>query len=169
MKNHKTVISTVIAAVMLLAVSGAAFAQTDASGAQGRGTGVPIDAQLDEYMLAALADELGVSLDSLTAQYEAGSTLSAIALANGVAADEVNNLLASVRAKAIDLAVADGALTADQAAWLKSAQYGANGRGNMAGSRGSGLTACDGSCDFSGAHQYQNPTGGASMSRGGRR
>jgi hypothetical protein len=33
-----------------------------------------------------------------------------------------------VHAKAIDLAVADGALTAEQAAWLKSVQYGANGR-----------------------------------------
>jgi hypothetical protein len=49
------------------------FRATDASGAQGRGTGVPIDADLDEYMLAALADELGVSLDSLTAQYEAAA------------------------------------------------------------------------------------------------
>ena len=169
MKNHKIVISTAITAVMLLTVSGAAFAQTNANGAQDWGTGVPINADLDEYMLAALADELGVSVESLTAQYEAGSTLSAIALANGVAAGEVNDLLASVRAKAIDLAVADGALTADQAAWLKSVQYGANGRGNMAGSRGSGLTACDGTCDYSGARQNQNPVGGASVGRGGRR
>lgn len=169
MKTKKTIISIVIAMTMLAVVSGAAFAQTISYDVQDRGTGVPIDASLDDYMLAALAEELGVSLESLTAQYKAGSTLSAIALANGVAADKVDDLLLSVREKAINLAVADGALTADQAAWLKSVQYGANGQGNMAGSRGSGLSNCSGTCDYTGNRLNQNPMGGASMSRGGRR
>jgi hypothetical protein len=169
MKTNKTIISIVIAMTMLAVVSGVAFAQTISHEVQDRGTGVPIHASLDEYMLAALADKLGVSLESLTAQYEAGSTLTAIALANGVAADEVNDLLASVRAKAIDLAVTNGALTTDQAAWLKSVQYGANGQGDMAGSRGSGLSNCSGTCDNTGYRQNQNPMGGGSMGRGGRR
>jgi len=75
----------------------------------------------------------------------------------------------TVRSKAIELAVADGALTAEQAAWLKNVQYGANGQGINTGNRGRGLTACDGTCNYSGTRQYQNPMGGASMGRGGRR
>lgn len=169
MKTSRTIISAGIALTILLASSGAVFAQSSEPASLDWGTGVPIEAMLDEYMLAALADVLGVSQDTIAADYAAGSSLTAIALANGVPVDEVDDLLLDVRAKALELAVVDGAITPDQAEWLKSVQYGANGRGGMTANRARDLTACVGTCDYSGARQYQNPMAGAAIGRGGRR
>jgi hypothetical protein len=178
MNTRKTIVSTAVALTILLASSGAAFAQSAADETAGWGTGVAIDASLDEYMIPAIAEVLGISEADVAAQYDAGATFTSIALAQGVPAAEVADLFDSVRAKAIDMAVADGALTAEEAAWLQSVQQGGNARGAAAGSRGSGLTACDGTCLYDGTPQYLNQRVGSSygamgsmnsMGRGGRR
>ena len=173
MNTRKTIISAAVALTILLASSGAAFAQSASDETPGWGTGVAIDASLDEYMILAVAEVLGMSATDVAAQYDAGATFVSIALAQGVSADEVADLFESVRAKAIDLAIADGALTAEEAAWLQSVQQGGNAR-----SRGSGLIACEGTCLYDGTPQYLNQRVGSSygmmgspnsMGRGGKR
>ena len=178
MNTRKTMISAAVALTILLASSGAAFAQSAADETPGWGSGVAIDASLDEYMIPAIAEVLGMSEADVVEQYAAGATFVSIALAQGVPADEVLDLFDSVRAEAIDMAIADGALTAEEAAWLQSVQQGANARGLAAGSRGLGLTTCDGTCLYDGTPQYLNQRIGSpygsmgsanSMGRGGRR
>jgi len=169
MKTRNTLMSAAVALTVLLTSTGAAFAQTGSTGSQDWGMGVPIDASLDEYMIAALVEELGMSVDDAAAQFESGISLSEIALANGIPAAELDDFLLAVRSQALELAVADGALTAEQAEWLQSVQYGGNGQGNVSGNRTRDLAACVGTCDYSAERQYQNPMAGSPMGRGGRR
>lgn len=69
----------------------------------------------------ALADTLGLSVEDLTEALRSGETLADIATANGVAVDTViDQLVADAQAK-IDAKVADGSITAEEAA-EKSAQ-----------------------------------------------
>ena len=157
MNTRKTIISAAVAMTILLASSGAAFAQSASDETPGWGMGVAIDASLDEYMIPAIAEVLGMSESDVAAQYDAGATFITIALAQGVSADEVSDLFESVREQAITLAVAAGALTAEEAAWLQSMQQGGNAR-----SRGSGLTACEGTCLYDGTPQYLNQRVGSS-------
>ena len=178
MNTRKTIISAAVALTVLLASTGAAFAQSASDETPGWGSGVAIDASLDDYMIPAIADVLNLSEADVAAQYDAGATFVSIALVQGVPADEVFDLFDSVREQAITLAVADGALTTEEAAWLQSVQQGANARGAAMSQRGSGLTACDGSCLYDGTPQYLNQRVGSSygsmgsansMGRGGRR
>jgi hypothetical protein len=169
MKTRKTIISAAVALTVLLASTGAVFAQNTADNTASLGTGVNIDASLDEYMIPTIAEVLGMSVAEVTSQYDAGSTFTTIALAQGVPADEITALLQTVRAKAIEMAVADGKLTAEEAEWLQNVQQGGNARGGMSRNRSSDLTACVGTCDYTGTRQYQNPMVGSSMGRGGRR
>jgi hypothetical protein len=176
MNTRKTMISAAVALTVLMASSGAAFAQSASDETAGWGTGVAIDASLDAYMIPAIADALGMNEADVAAQYDAGATFTSIALAQGVPADEVFDLFDSVREKAIDMAMADGALTAEEAAWLQSVQQGANARGAASSNRGSGLTACDGTCNPGDTPLYLNQRVGTSaygsmgsMGRGGRR
>jgi hypothetical protein len=178
MNTRKTIISAAVALTILLASSGAAFAQSASDETPGWGMGVAIDASLDEYMIPAIAEVLGMSESDVAAQYDAGATFITIALAQGVSADEVSDLFESVREQAITLAVADGALTAEEAAWLQSMQQGGNARGAAMSQRGLGLTACEGTCLYDGTPQYLNQRVGSSygmmgstnsMGRGGRR
>ncbi|MDK2980564.1 MAG: hypothetical protein PWQ55_911 [Chloroflexota bacterium] len=178
MKTKTTLISAAVALTVLLASTGAAFAQGPADDTPGWGMGVAIDASLDEYMIPAIADVLGMSEADVAAEYDAGATFTSLALAQGVPADQVFDLFDSVRTQAIDLAVADGSLTAEEAAWLQSVQQGGNARGAAAGMRGTGLSTCDGTCLYDGVPQYLNQrtdfaTSGmgsmGAMGRGGRR
>ena len=107
-----------------MASTGAAFAQSASDETPGWGTGGAIDASLDDYMIPAIAEVLGMSEADVAAQYDAGATFVSIALAQGVSSDEVFDLFDTVREQAITLAVADGALTADEAAWLQSVPAG---------------------------------------------
>ncbi len=175
MKTRKTIISIAVALTVLLASTGAAFAQSASDDTPGWGTGVAIDASLDDYMIPAIAEVLGMSEADVAAQYDAGATFVSIALAQGVSSDEVFDLFDTVREQAITLAVADGALTADEAAWLQSVQQGGNARGAAMSQRSLGLTACDGTCLYDGTPQYLNQRVGSAyggmsaMGRGGRR
>ena len=175
MNTRKTIISAAVALTVLLASTGAAFAQSASDEIPGWGSGVAIDASLDDYMIPAIAEVLDMSEADVAAQYDSGATFVSIALAQGVPADVVFDLFDTVRARAISLAVADGVLTAEEAAWLQSVQQGGNARGAAMSQRGSGLTACDGTCLYDGTPQYLNQRVGSAyggmsaMGRGGRR
>jgi hypothetical protein len=83
------------------------------------------------YVVEALAAELDLSVDEVNSRLLNGETMYQIALAEGVAQDEVAALLTKVHTAAFDKAVAAGALTREQADWmLQRMQYRAqNGYG----------------------------------------
>jgi hypothetical protein len=177
MNMKKTIVSAAIALTIVLGSTGAVFAQSVTPDSMDWGTGVPIDADIDEYMAEATAEALGMDLEDVSALYESGSTFATIALAQGILAEDINDLMRTVRSDAINLAVADGNLTADQAAWLLDVQFGGNARGGMAdnASRGGyGSTAnTTGMRQYDGTPLYQSAGTGSSMGmgmgRGGRR
>lgn len=73
---------------------------------------------LHDYLTAALADELGLTVGQVAEDLAAGSTLYDIALENGILAADIPTLLADVHTAAFQQAVADGILTAEQAEWM---------------------------------------------------
>jgi len=87
---------------------------------------------MHEYMEAALADALGISLDEFETRREAGETAYEIALAEGFTADEIPALLRDARIKAWEAAAADGVITQQQLDWMKSRPSGM-GMGNCDG------------------------------------
>ena len=177
MNTKKTIVSAAIALTVVLGSTGAVFAQSVSTDSMDWGTGVPINADIDEYMAEATADALGMDVEEVSALYESGSTFATIALAQGILAEDINGLMQTVRTDAINLAVADGDLTADQAAWLLDVQFGGNARGGMddnANRGGYGSTySTTGIHQYDGTPLYQNAGSGSStgmgMGRGGRR
>jgi hypothetical protein len=67
----------------------------------------------------AIADLLGVEVEDLKEQLRSGTTLSEIATANGVEVSAVVDLIVQQKTARIDQAVADGRITAEQAAERK--------------------------------------------------
>ena len=177
MNTKKAITSAVIALTIVLGSTGAVFAQSETTDTMDWGTGVPIDADIDEYMTEATADALGMDVEDVAAQYESGSTFAAIALAQGILSEDINNLLQSVRTDAINLAVADGDLSADQAAWLLDVQFGGNARNgqsdNLNGTGYGSSNSSTGMRQNASTPFYQNAGSGSSsnmgMGRGGRR
>ncbi len=145
----KKIIFTSLLVMVALAVlsTGVVFAQgtqppTQPRGPmQGGGTGL-----LHDYMVEALAEVLGLTTEQIEVRIDGGETAYQIALAQGIAAEEIPALLSAARAKALDSAVAAGAISQEQADWMKSRGF---GRGGM------GTGACDG-------------TGNSQMHGGGR-
>ena len=92
----------------------------------GTGTGIPMeqninmDGMLDDYMSAYIADGLGISVDALKAREAAGETLVDIGLSLGFDAQTVIDLRVEARIAALNQAVVDGLLTAEQAEWMLS-------------------------------------------------
>lgn len=149
---NKFVIIMVIVAVVTLALGtvGVAYAQ---SPAQTPGTGVGRtggrssrggmavgntttgEGILDDYMTAAYAEELNISVADLEARLDSGETMSQIALSEGLTLEQFRTLMVEVRTQAIDQALNDGVLTQAQADWMKL-----RGTGQMAGGQmGNGL------------------------------
>ncbi len=153
--KRNIVLALVAALTISLVAAGAAFAQGYGPG----GNGLNIDANvnmevaLSDYMPTAMAEVFGLSVDQVNAQLAAGDTLYTIALAQGYTADQLPALMTSVREKAIALATAAGAVSADQGSFLLGNQYGGNARGNGIGAAnmystgtGTGTGLCDGTC-----------------------
>jgi hypothetical protein len=67
------------------------------------------------YMVAALADRLNLTIDKVETRVNAGETMYAIALAEGIAQADLPAFLDEVRTAAIKAAVADGVVTQAQA------------------------------------------------------
>lgn len=103
----KITLSLLLALTALGVFTGAAAAQTPTSG--------PGYGLLHDYMAAALADALSLTVDEVDARLTAGETMYAIALAEGIAVEDIPALLAKVRTEAVNAAVADGVITQAQA------------------------------------------------------
>ena len=93
------------------------------------------DGLLHDVIIAAYADELGISVADLEARILGGETMSEIAISTGLTVEQFLALKVEVRAIALDQAVLDGTLTQGQADWLKTRGTGI-GSGN--GTRGNG-------------------------------
>ena len=119
------------------------------------GTGL-LSGTLHDYMIAAYADALNLSVDEIDTRLAGGETLSEIALSTGVTLDEFSTLVTDARAAAIAAALADGVITQDQADWLSSHIGGAYGRGAMGSgfARGNGTgVRGTGTCPYLSAAQ----------------
>lgn len=90
---------------------------------------------LHEYMQRAMADAVELSVSEFESRHDAGETFYQIALAEGFSADEIPALMEAARAKALDAAAKDGAISLEQAEWMKSHGF---GRGGMHGGYGNG-------------------------------
>ena len=90
---------------------------------------------LHDELMAALADELGISVEDLEARRDAGETMAEITISTGLTLEEFKTLMADIRTAVVDAAVADGTLAEEQAEWMKTrgpgmqAGHGARGRG----------------------------------------
>ena len=170
MNTKKTLVSAAIAITILAASTGAVFAQTISSDEMGRGYGVSSDETiLDEYMISAAAEALGMDENEVRELYASGNTLTDVALAQGFSFKEATTLLQTVRMKAIEMAVADGVLSSEQAEWMQTMQYGSNARGEM-DNTWSGVQRFDsGICQEDYAPLYLNAMDGSGQQRGGRR
>ncbi len=130
-----------LAAVALVA-TGTAFAQTAQPPVPGAGAGLGNGSgPLYAYIVKALAQALGVSVDEFEARRATGETAYQIAVSEGIAAGKIPTLISQGRASAIDAAVADGVLTQAQATWMKArgAQMGAGNCSGAGPQRGSGM------------------------------
>ena len=143
----RTLSVMVVAAALLVAFGGVGvvLAQEPGNGAvtcpmNGGGRGVGgggIGAGLmHDDMLAAMAEKLGVSAESLEARIDSGETIYSIARAEGLSDDEIVTMMQEARQAARAAAVADGDLTQEQADWM--AQH-MDGRGMGMGRSGGGF------------------------------
>ncbi|WP_322807493.1 phage protease [Thermanaerothrix sp.] len=78
---------------------------------------------LQDEMLTALANKLGMSVDDLKAKIQAGTTPAQIAQEKGLTAAEFRTLMQEARNEALDLAVQNGKLTAEQAEQMKQGTW----------------------------------------------
>jgi len=161
MNAKRLVVITVVALAVSLAAAGLVAAQDvtppqwfggqgmggwmHGGGGRAMGMGTRIAAGLAggpmyEYMHDALAEALGLTRDEFEAQLAAGETPWTLAEAQGLTVDEFTALMTTARAEALDGAVADEALTQEQADWMLSRQMGAGmmGSGRMGAGRGQG-------------------------------
>ena len=127
-------------AVLLIALSlgvGSAYAQDETPAGIPWGNGAQGTGLLHDYMVDAFADALGVTADELEERLASGETLASVAVDQGISADEFPALWLEARQSALDAAVADGVITAEQADWMQSRmQAGGRGQGPM----GSGMS-----------------------------
>lgn len=135
----KKIIVTSLLVVVALAVltTGAVFAQGNQPPAQPRGPMMAGgEGPMHEYMVKALAEALGMDAAKLETRLEGGETAYQIALAQGIAAEDIPALLSAAHTKALDSAVAAGVISQQQADWMNSRGFGRGG--------GMGTGACDG-------------------------
>ena len=173
--KRNIVLALVAALTISMVAAGAAFAQGPGPGGNGvnTGTNVNMEVTLSNYMPSAKAEVLGLNIDDVSAQLASGETFYTIALAQGYTADQLPALMTSIREKAIALATAAGAVSADQGSFLPGNQYGGNARGNGAGvanmystGNGNDTGLCDGTCI---PQNLSQTTGGSMQRQGGRR
>jgi hypothetical protein len=146
----KKIIVTSLLVVVALAVfsTGAVFAQGYQPPTQPRGPMMAGgEGPMHDYMVKALAEALGMDAAKLESRLDGGETVYQIALAQGIAAEDIPALLTAAHDKALDSAVTAGVISQQQADWMKSRGFGRGG--------GMGTGVCDG-------------TGNSQMHGGGR-
>ena len=85
-------------------------------------------------MVAAVADGLGISSEALDAALADGKTMWQVAEEQGLSSDEIVTLMENAHDIALEQAVADGVITADQAEWMDGhMQQMLNGNGRFGG------------------------------------
>lgn len=77
-----------------------------------RGTGT---GPMHTYMVEAYAEALGLTVEDIQAEFEAGKTMWQIAADQGLSDEEVQNVMITARTAALNAMVADGVLTQEQA------------------------------------------------------
>ena len=85
------------------------------------------------YMQAELAAKLGLTPEALQELHDDGQTFWQIAEAQGVSAEDAQQMMLDARAVALDKMVADGAITQEQADFMKTRMGGMQGAGNCQG------------------------------------
>ena len=132
MKTSTKIISGMAVLVLALASIGSVSADTmdDISfgAGYGRGNDEESDGLLTDYMEAAMAESLGLSVEELNALDADGKTHYTIALELGFSVEEIQAMMDNARDEAVALAAADG---------ITVQQFGMNGNGR--GQYGSGL------------------------------
>jgi hypothetical protein len=179
MKKSIKVLSGIAAVAILLTSAGAVFAdsgnyieQAQVQG-RGRGNGSEQDGLLDDYMTAAMADVFGLTVEELELRLE-DETFITIALSQGFALEEVDALMDTVRATAVEIAAADGVILGRQEANQMFGPSGTKGQsGRIAGMDGApriNMTegVCDESCIGTGEPLNENGAGESMMRRGNR-
>lgn len=81
-------------------------------------------AEYHEIMEQALADALGLTLEELQAEFDAGKTLWEIADEQGVDFETLQEAMVTARAEMVSQALADGVITDEQAEWMLSHEPG---------------------------------------------
>jgi hypothetical protein len=167
MKKTVVVTALVLVVVMALGVTGLAFAQAPTPGAPagrnltgvtrgggfgqaglGRMGGGVTDGPLHPYIVAALADKLGLTEAEVEAQLDGGANMYALLQAAGVSAEE----LQAVHAQALQAAADAGVITQAQADWMSARMNGGrmNGAGMFGGQgrggHGHGMGGFAGNC-----------------------
>ncbi len=124
------VVMVLVVAALAVSSTGIAFAQSP----QPPSTGSTVDGPLHDYMVSAMAAALGVTPSDFEARLASGKTAYQIALDVGISADKIPALLSDARSKALDAAAAAGAISQQQASWMKTRGLG----------MGAGLGTCTG-------------------------
>ena len=167
--KRNILLALVAALTISMVATGIAFAQGYGPGGNGigTGTGINLEVNLSNYMPAAMANVFGLSVDEVNARLASGETFYTIVLSLGYTTDQLPALMTSVREKAIELATADGVISADQSSFLLGNQYGGNGAGtaNMYGA-GNATGLRDGTCI---PQNLSQTTGGSMTRQAGRR
>ena len=166
----KITIGLILAAVVVLVIGTAAFAQAETpeppdgwEGKGGRGPGGwgghgmmgPGDGtgELHEYMIGSLASALGISVDELEARHEEGERMHEIVESLGLSQEEFFEAMSEARAEAMEQAYEDGLLTDEQYEFFlerieNMGQFG-GGMGHHGGGRGPrGGGGFNGECPF---------------------
>lgn len=145
MKKRTIVISSVLALLLTFGLFGLVYAQADVQpnpeapygrGRMGAGRGgvtgpagmggfraqVPAgeEGPLLDYLLPVLADAFGLTPEELEARHEAGETLWYLAEAQEISAEQFQEIVLQARSEALNLAVAGGVITQEQADWMIS-------------------------------------------------
>jgi len=157
----KKTIFAMLALVLALGVLGVgvAFAQTEEPPADGFPFGFGRGAMREQagtmrvYKVEAFAAQLDLMVDEVNALLNGGTRLHQIALDNGVTEEDLPAFMQEVHQAALDLAVADGVLTQEQADQMKARMQ----------FRGMGNGVCDGERPMDGSGFR-----GGGMMRGGR-
>ena len=136
MKKTLLIVTLLVTALGTLGVGVvAAQAGNPPYGSQGVADGTGI---LHDYIEAALADTLGLSVEEFQAR-SVDATFYEIALAEGFSAEEIPALIGAARADALAAAASDGVIAQEAAQWM-------NARGSRNGGMNGGNGLGDGTC-----------------------
>ncbi|PWH13303.1 MAG: hypothetical protein DDG59_14500 [Anaerolineae bacterium] len=120
--------------VLVFGVTGIVFAQSQPpnnapsgwrgrwnnSGMMGRWSQGAQDGWMHDYLIAAIAPKLGLSVEALESQLTAGKTLWQIAQEKGLTLEQFQTELLEAKKEALSKMVADGVITQAQADWMLS-------------------------------------------------